>query len=233
MFDMITEIVEAAPYVPESAHNCTVISLLPYPLKETKPAIIPGYFQIPAAVGNLPGVLPVGDSIHWLESPFPRQPPIKMTENSRSVAKAIVNDFIEAQLGLDSDSAPGLFYVDGHFTAREVQLKFPTRLEEYTLRQKKWFLTLVRIADDDWAQHHVHKMISDLQRYAAKALGLERDWLGTSLDAIMTPCPMCSGLVNPTAIVHAECGYIMKPAEHARLVAQGLIVGKELTNAKK
>lgn len=230
MFDFTDEQVEAAPKVESLLSNSTVVSLLPYPLKENKPAIIPGYFQIPASRNGIPSVLQVGDSIHWLESPFggnPPPPPIKMTHSSREIAKALVNDFIEAQLAIESDCMPGIFWVEGHYTSKEITEHHKTRLKEATDRQFRWFSALVRIADDDWAKYGQHKFISDLQRYAARDLKLNREWLTTLQSEIQVKCPLCGDYVRGDAIVHNMCGYIMKPDDYMLMKVKGLIVAKE------
>lgn len=225
MFDFTEENVEAAPKIPYSIQNCTVVSLLPYPVKEPKPGIIPSYFQIPRCKDtNQPSVLQVGEAIHWYESPFKDQPPIKMTHNSREVAKAIVNDLIEAQLGLDSDAAPGLFWVEGHFETKDIVQKFKTNLEDAKNRQLRWFVTLVRIADDDWARYHQHKFVSDLQRYAAKSMGLDREWTTTAISEVMVQCPLCKEYVRGDAIVHSSCGFVLKKEEYMKMQKDGLIL---------
>lgn len=227
MFDFTEEDVEAAPVIPHSTRNCTVVSILPYPLKEPKPGIIPGYYQVPRSKDGKPSVLPVGEAIHWLESPFggiPPPPPIKMTHSSIEVARSIVNDLVEAQLGLDSDAGPGLFWVEGHFKAKQIEDNFPEKLQEAEHRQMRWFATLVRIADDDWARYHQHRFVSDLQRYAAKSMGLDREWLSTALSEVQIQCPLCKEFVRNDAIIHSACGFVLKMDEYKRMKADGLIL---------
>ena len=227
MFDITLEEVEAAPKIPKSNQNSTVVSMLPYAIKEVKPNIIPGYFQIPASRNGLPALLHVGSAIHWLESPFPKQPSIKMTELSTQMARSIVNDFVEAQICLDSDAAPGLFWIEGHVELDEVLKRHGDKVKAAEERQKRWFIRLVREADDDWAKSKSNKAISDIQRYAARTLNLDREWLSTTLESIMEKCPMCKGFVEQGAIIHSICGYILNPTEYAKM--KDRIVSKGVT----
>lgn len=217
MFDITQEDIEIAPKIPKSPGNCTVISLVPFSIKEIKPQVIPGYFQIPPAKKDSFQRLPVGESIYWMESPYKGMPPIKITETPRAMARSIVNDYIEAQLATDTDTAPGLFWVEGHWDKREITEGFASELEAARNRQNRWFVNLIRIADDDWAQSHQHRAISDIQRHAARALGMSKEWLTVSVDERMVQCPLCKELVRHDAIVHNMCGYILKPEEYEKL----------------
>lgn len=218
MFDITDQDIEHAPKISKSMGNCTVVSLMPLPLMETKPQIMPGYFQIPPAKYGDLQVLQVGESIHWMDSPFHGMPAVKLTEPPKAIAKSIVNDFIEGQLGTDTDTAPGLFWVEGHWSAQEIKERYPELVANAKARQDRWFVNLIRLADDDWEQNHQHRMISDIQRRAAKSLGMAREWINVALDAAMLQCPMCKELVRPDAVVHASCGYILKPKEHAEMM---------------
>jgi len=217
MYDITLEEVEAAPRIPKSQQNCTIVSMLPYAIKEVKPNIIPGYFQIPASRNGLPSLLHIGSAIHWLDSPFPKQPPIKMTELSTQMARSVVNDFVEAQICLDSDAAPGIFWIEGHIELDEVLKKHADKIREAEERQKKWFLRLIREADDDWGKTKSNKSISDIQRYAGKFMNMDREWLNTSLESVMERCPLCKGLVEQGAVVHSICGYILRPNDYDKM----------------
>lgn len=221
MFSISDDDLECAPVVPQSAMNCTVVSIMPFALKERKPQIHPGYFQIPPAKDGKIQCLPIGESIHWMVQPFEKMPPIKIVETSKSIARSIVNDFVESQLAVDADAAPGLFFVEGHYTPDGIRQQYRTRLELAKEMQGRWFVNLVRMADDDWAKVHQHQAISDLQRHAATALGLiDREWLSVALDNMMTRCPLCREMVSPDAIVHATCGYILDLKKYEQMQAR-------------
>lgn len=227
MFDITKEDIEAAPKIPKSPGNCTVISIVPFSIREIKPQVMPGYFQIPACrEPNTVQALPVGESIYWMESPYKGMPPIKITETPRAMAKSIVNDYIEAQLATDTDVAPGLFWVEGHYDNQSALRSFPNEIKELRIRQDRWFVNLVRIADDDWQQTHQHRFVSDIQRHAAKALGmLDREWLSVTVDSIQISCPLCKEMVRQDAIIHNVCGYIMDLDAYDKLKSR--IVSKE------
>lgn len=225
MFDLTLEQIEAAPKIPYSPGNCTVVSLVPFAIKEIKPQIIPGYFQIPPCKDGDIQCLPIGESIHWMESPFDKMPPIKLTETPRAMAKSIVSDYIEAQIATDTDVAPGLFWVEGHFDKDKAKKELKEEIEKAKGRQHRWFINLVKIADDDWATSHQHKFISDIQRHAARALRVEAEWLSLYAEANMVQCPLCKETVRPDAVVHNLCGFILKPDEFEALKARILPKG--------
>lgn len=218
-FNFTDDQCEAAPVVKKSMANCTIISLLPYPVRETKPNIYPGYFQIPSAKETGVAVLPIGESVHAIESAYKGQPNIRVVESPKVIAAAIVHDFLESQLAIEPDAQPGFFFVEGHYTVEEAKKTFPARIKEAEEFQKNWFVVLVRIADDDWEKTHQHKFISDIQRYAAKYLNLNREWIQVTVDNAMDVCPLCKELVRQDAIVHSICGYILKPKEYETMKA--------------
>lgn len=209
MFDITQEELEVAPIIPVSKFNCTVVSIMPFGLKETKPQIIPGYFQIPPAKDGEIKTLPVGESFFWMESPFEKMPPMKVTETSRAMARSIVQDFIEGALAVEADTYPGLFWVEGHYDAAGIEKDHKDKLKEVRKCQERWFVNLIRIADDDWQSTGQHKVISDIQRHAARAMGMKREWLDITVEAKMIQCPLCMELVRPDAIIHNSCGYIL------------------------
>lgn len=214
---MYEDVDEIAPIISQSSMNCTVVSIMPFALKEHKPQIYPGYFQIPASKDGSIQCLPVGDSIHWMESPFKGMPPIKITETSKVMARSIINDYVEAQLAIDSNAFPGIFWVEGHYGSGGIKQDHKAKLEAVRDAQNNWFVNLVRIADDDWQKSHQHQAISDKQRFAAKALGLDREWLSVTSDFIPVKCPACKEMVHPEAIVHAACGYILDLKKYEQL----------------
>lgn len=209
MFDVTAQVFEVAPKIAYAHSNCTVISGVPFPVRELKPQIMPGYFQIPPAKGGQIHILHVGESIHWMESPFPKMPPMKVTETPKAMARSIVNDFIDGMLAIDTDAGPCVFWVEGHWTEEQIRKDFAGQLHNAFEKQKRWFVSLVRIADDDWTKYRQHRMITDIQRAAAIEMGFKREWIDITVDAEMTKCPLCAQLVAADAIIHSACGYVI------------------------
>ena len=196
--------------------QATVVSFLPWKVEATKPGVIPDTYTIPAAVGKFPGVLVVENAASPLYLDGDRgsiRQPILCTE----LAQAIVNDYNSAFLGVDIDTHPALFWVEGGWNASEITEKFKAECEKAKKSQNQWFLRLIKLADDDWAKFHQHKMITDVQRFAAKTLGLNREWAVEPEPVTMIKCPACTTLLEDTAIVCKNCKVILKAEEAKRL----------------
>lgn len=229
MFDITSDKFEVSPKIPYAHSNCTVVSGVPFPIRELKPQIIPGYFQIPPAHDGEIHVLHVGESIHWMESPFPKMPPMKVTETPKAMARSLVNDFLDGMLAIDTDSAPCLFWVEGHWTIEEIKEKFNVQLYNAFQMQKRWFVELVRLADDDWAKYRQHRMITDIQRAASMAMGFRREWLDITVEAAMIKCPLCAELVRNDAIIHNTCGYVINLEKYNEMKAR-IVSKQEMSN---
>lgn len=194
--------------------DCTVVSLMPYAIEETKPGVIPGVFLIPAAKDRTPGILHIDDGHSNLYMGEGKTFPIK--HGAEEIAKALINDYWTAQLESSEDARPALFWVYGKLSAVEVMAKHKKELQEAKTRQNKWFMNLVRKADDDWAVSKQHRMISDLQRNAAIALGLKnKEWVQGAEIQEFIKCVFCSTMVEASAAICHNCKNIVNP-ERAR-----------------
>ncbi len=206
---------------------CTVIASLPFRIYEHKPGLFPvGMFTIPAVKtpGDINSIVIkegfffryVGDGKH-----------IEQYEKAESIANSIVNDFINAQLAIniedadpDLHSKPALFKVFGEWTKEQCLEGFQEEIQLALKQQDGWFRRLVALADDDWNRYHQHKMISDLQRYAAKHLNYSSEWTSivTSAAAQITKtCPACTMQIPTGALICPVCRTLINPAEFEKL----------------
>jgi hypothetical protein len=192
---------------------CTVISACPFPLDEKKPGIHPGVFKIPAAKLETHGieVLIVKGGRYPVYMDHDRGS-FMVNEPAHVVANAVVEDFCTAQLAADLTARPALFYVEGEYTVAEARKLYGNRIIEAIKGQAEWFRRLVQLADDDWAKTRQHKLITDLQRYAGKALGLQRDWLVKPESVMTQDCPGCASTIPGKALKCAHCGTIVNVA---------------------
>jgi hypothetical protein len=182
-------------------------------MSEEKPGCHPGYFEIPACLDGKPQTLMVGPSIHHLYIDDERGS-ITVTIPANRVAASIVNDYISAQLVSSEAARPGVFWVSGEF-----KMTNPTHmalLEEARVKQKNWFVELVKLADDDWSRYKSHRMISDIQRYACSALDLEREWRFKPAPA-ESKCPACKSSVEPDTIVCPSCRCVLDVEGYKKL----------------
>lgn len=103
-------------------------------------------------------------------------------------------------------------------------------LSDAIAAQKEWYIGQVKLGDASWAQHGKHEHISDTQRRAAVALGVERDWAGIVKPRIDCPacgemvpahvalCKFCSAVINKEAFDKLEFATQgARPAAYERL----------------
>ena len=222
----------------------TVVSIVPFEILEEKPGLYPGVFKISASLNKndkkvdqieraltpdwlevVPQLLHVKESIHYIEVDIDRS--ISVSNPSYRVANSIVEDYVSSQLGVKPESqenrGPGLFFVTGKLTLSQVIKDCANELKKAKERQDNWFRDMVTIADDDWERFHQHRTITDMQRYAAKALKLDRPWIVNLPDAtISTKCPACASLLQPGVIICANCRCIINKEEYAKLQFAGV-----------
>ena len=195
---------------------CTVVSFVPFRISEEKPGVFPGRFVIPPSDGVNPQIIHVGNSKKFLyvnDATGKLSLPITADE----IADSLVNDFCKSQLEYNPDFGPALFWVPGKLTVEEVKEKCKTEIKTAIDRQNKWFLSLVKVADDDWERYHMHKSISDTQRFAAKSLGMERDWLIEVRENSSTvKCIACKSVIEADALVCPVCRTVQDKIKAAK-----------------
>ncbi len=210
----------------EDMLKATLVSLCPFEINEVKPGLIPNIYKLPASDEVTPRVCVVGPGRYdvyidsdrgFLPIPVP----------AHSIAASVVMDFLVAQLGYSSDCHPALFFVVGVYTAAEVAKEFQAEIKAALRAQSQWYEQLVTVADDDWEKIRQHTAISDTQRFAARKLGLKRDWLieasevPTAAEIATKRCPGC-GAPAGDVVVCPTCRCILDPIRYATLkFAQG------------
>lgn len=197
----------------------TVISLVPFLIEEQKPGLVPGKFVITPAKNNVPKVLIVEDSFYFVYIDADRKP-MKQTSVSHEVARSIVEDYCNAQLGIEEGVGPALFHVAGVHTVADVQVDFADEIEAAIAKQKRWFINICQIADNDWQRYHQHNVISQFQREAAEIIGwraAEHPWMSpmTTMDA--QPCPACSLSNVKGTVICSNCKCILMAEEYKKL----------------
>lgn len=200
--------------------DLTIVSFLPWALNEIKPGLIPENYYIPPAKDGIPGVLHIKDARSNLYVRDGKTYPI--THPAEEVANALVNDYCNAQLQGGEDAKPAIFWVNGKWSGGEVLTKFAVEVAEAKKKQNVWFMRLVRLADDDWARFGQHRMITELQRHAAKSLGqLNKPWMQNQEPVEYTKCPACATLTDVNAAICQNCGYITNKEKATKLGIEG------------
>jgi len=206
------------------ATTATIVSLFPLPVFERKP-LIPSVYQVEASTDELqPKILTVREGIfHVYLDEFRGMMSIRTP--ALTVADSVVRDFLDGQYLYSDESRPALWTVPGEWTEEEL-LEDKDQKEriyrEHSL-QLEWFKRLIFIADDEWSKHHQHRMITEVQRIAARRLKFNREWALEFKPENLQDCPGCGTSINKRVAVCRDCGCIINPEIYANLQFTGEI----------
>jgi hypothetical protein len=125
-----------------------------------------------------------------------------------------VHDFITAQLAVSDEVGPAIWWVDEEISVSQVLTKYKSVYDDKKARQRKWFVNLIKMADDDWIRYHQHNVISDFQRKIGHMLDLNPDdheWMvPLALQQGRTEaCPFCGTSIVKGAVVCSTCHQII------------------------
>jgi hypothetical protein len=125
----------------------------------------------------------------------------KRTMEYRITAREIAED-IARELNGDSweGSYHGIFVAAADAPTEAELLEARRRLEEFQRR-------LVAAADLEWERTKNPMFITDLERRAARQLGLEKPWLYDPKP--LADCPVCAEKIKPGVAVCRSCGAIL------------------------
>lgn len=210
----------AEPDLPVNARKyaCTVVSLLPREITEEKPHLLPSTFVIPAAIYGDISLLYVEEAIHYVPNPFDDRN-LKQITMPSEMARSIVEDYVSAHIALAENCGPGLFWVEGRLTKPEIKKFHARKIIDAKERQDNWFHALCRLADADWMKNHNMMAVSDLQRLAAKSLGIKKDWVEFTMQE-SKPCPFCKFSIAPDSIKCINCKEIVDQVAYKKLLEE-------------
>lgn len=190
--------------------KATVVSIYPKEINEVKHTIEPGRFVIKAGSIESPALLVVGPSSWWREIDE-EQPLLEIPVSSIQIADSVVKDYCNGILGCNmGDTMPGLFYVPGEHNLASIRKSFAHVLEGAAVKQKKFYSTLIMLADALWARSQGNPLaISDDMRLAARELNLtaNKDWMKDFTMINMVRCKACGTLKNPDFPICASCHF--------------------------
>jgi hypothetical protein len=196
----------------------TVISFVPFEINAHKPGLYPPYFHIEASDTKVPKLLHVGTAYHFLYMDETRGS-VRVPNPSDIVARAIVDDYVNSQLSVNDEARPALFWVPERLNLEEVQHKYKVEIFRALLAQKKWFLNVAMLADNDWSRYHQHNVISSFQRKCADFIGWtsqEHEWLGPMTTMKSSSCPFC-GISVPEGLPICSNGHVVNPQLHKEI----------------
>jgi hypothetical protein len=200
-------------------YMCTVVSLLPFELNEDKPHMLPSTWKIPAASedGARLGILHVSEAYHYVPNPLIEEgkpgSSIRQVTTPAEMARSICEDYNSAHVALTENGGPALFWVAGKLKQADIEKFHKKKLEAARKKMKNWFMSLCIMADSDWERNHDMRAVSDLQRAAARHLGLNKEWVEFRVEE-MTRCPYCQTPVSPEASICANCKEVINTAKY-------------------
>jgi hypothetical protein len=214
------------PQTGYKAPKATIISIVPFPIREVKPGLFPSIFEIAPSEKGEPHCLIVGEHYHYVYIDKDRGN-LKVMNPSYQVAKAVVTDFNIAQLEAGPACHPGLFWSIGEWTPELIvqDQSMMEKLRDIEEIQNTWFEKLVALADDDWEKTRQHFCISDTQRFAAKHLDpgntRMRPWIlnkPPEIKEIKTKvCGACGSDVPDMAVICRYCGFVLDQDRYAKM----------------
>ena len=140
----------------------------------------------------------------------------KRTMEYRITAKEIAEDIARE---INSDSGEGSFH--GVFVAAG-ELPTDAELSDACRRLEEFQRRLVAAADLEWERTKNPMFITDLERRAARQLGLEKPWLYDPKP--LAECPVCAEKIKHGVAVCRSCGAILdreKAAQYGLVAKEG------------
>lgn len=197
----------------------TIISIFPKSIRETKPTIQPGIFEIGPGTYDKPAILVVGPSSWWREIDD-EQPLLEIPVSSIQIADSVVRDYANSLLASNgADCAPGLFYIMGPKTVDQIKKENKAELDKALASQRKWYTELVKVGDILWARSNGNPLsISDDMRLAAQELNLkEKPWLVDFTTMTMVNCKFCGTLARPGFPICPSCKHVIDEEAYKRM----------------
>lgn len=190
--------------------RATVVSIYPKEIHEIKHTIEPGRFDLGKGSYEKPAILVVGPSSWWREIDE-EQPLLEIPVSSIQIAESVVRDYCNGLLACNmGDTMPGIFYVAGEHNLVSLKKSYQHELDKALTRQRKFYETLVLLADALWARSQGNPLaISDEMRMAARELNLTetKDWMRDFKMINMVRCKACGSLKNPEYPICASCHF--------------------------
>jgi len=123
-------------------------------------------------------------------------------------AREIAEDLVRE---INSDGGEASFF--GVFVCAGAE-PTPAELDQARGKLEEFYKKQVLIADQEWERTHNYMFITDVQRRAARWLGLEKEW--SYEPKAMTECPACGEKLKPGVAVCRSCGAVLDAARAAQ-----------------
>jgi hypothetical protein len=144
----------------------------------------------------------------------------KRTLDVRITGREVAQDLCrEINSDGGDDSFFGTFVADGDEPTEEELSAARERLAAFYRR-------VVMAADREWERSHSFLFINDVERRAARHLGVDKEWHYQPQETV--ECPGCGEKIKPNVAVCKTCGAILDRAKAAKL---GLVPPAQATSA--
>lgn len=185
----------------------TIVSVVPLEINEQKPGVFPKTYHIPAAVRGDFNILHIEDAFYSRSIGDGEYVTIPMKTDQ--LARSICDDYAFSHIGVDHESRPGIFFVPGKLNKDDIRKTYGHELKSAEQMQSNWFKRLVELADSDWARIQDPRIITNLQKTAAKYLRLEKEWNKETDLTLRRFCPACQSEVALKAVICKVCGCVI------------------------
>lgn len=201
--------------------KCTIVSIAPFEVVETKVTLFPGHYVIPKAEQGKFSTLVV-EASSWFRDQSDGMPTLEIPVGSTNLAESIIRDYCNGLIGYVRDIAsPGLFFLYGAHDEVTVQLEknFKPLMRKAHEVQTNWFKELIRIADIGWARTDGNPLaINNDARMAAEFMNLKnKPWMQDFSTMEKTNCKACGHMVNTVYPICPNCRAIVNEAKATEL----------------
>lgn len=187
--------------------KATIVSIFPREINDIKETIQPREFHLDAGTKEDPSLTIITPAA-WVRDSGDERPLEEVYISSTALAQSVIVDYCNGLLGCAiGDKQPGLFFINGEVTKKQVLSEYKIKLAEAEIKQNNWYHTLVMLADSLWARGNGNPLIIwDIQRLAARSLGLEsKPWLKDFQLVEFIKCFACGTLKDPKYPICLGC----------------------------
>lgn len=197
------------------ANVATIVSLQPFAIKESRPGLSPGEFDLAPGSPEEPQFLVVRKGqIRMMDQDFR---PFLVDEDPMKIAEDVCMGHNSSLIGYGPDASAAVFAVPGECTTKDKLLReHKKQYDEAVKKQNEYFKVIIGMADDDWKRSRQLRHIGDLHRAAARFMSVDREWLQTDIGS-QTKCPACMSTVSKLAAVCFACQAILDEQKYAKL----------------
>lgn len=192
--------------IPNPLDKSTIVSIYPKDWEDRKETTQPYLFKVKGGTIDEPGLTLIKAATYTRDDDA-EKPLQEIPISSIQMCESIIKDYCGSLLGATIGVAqPGMFFIPGEITTKDVKTKYTSDLIEAEKRQNQWFDNLVKLADSLWSKGGQNPlMIWSEMKFAAEQLGIDREWLRNYQHNEMVKCFACGSLRNPEYPICANC----------------------------